>query len=135
MQLPRPAFILKFITSLIFIISYLAIPNLVKAENTIATLKEIKIENSFIDTLNNKVKKAPFTETITSLNQKILKLEKEQKEALNKEKGFFGKLTEDLASNYREQKLIYFRDLRDFLVERGADLETIGKGLKKVVVD
>lgn len=68
---------------------------------------------------------------IIKLDKKIKDLEKEQQLSLEKERSLFGTLTQGLTDSFLEQKLNYFKSLRNFLSEEKEKLEKLGIGVKK----
>lgn len=106
-----------------------------KKENANSLLKE-----SSFNTISDSVKKSKgflsresIDKMIVTLNQKIAAIELEQKEADSKEKGLFGKLTQELANNFREQKLSYFYDLKDLLENQREKLVNINQKVAKIL--
>lgn len=77
-------------------------------------------------------KKTAIDKMIISLNEKIAQLEYADKLADEKKKSFLGRLTKGVTSNFRDQKLNYLTEIRDFLVERKDRIEHISKTFKKV---
>lgn len=109
--------------------------NLVGKESTISLLEKtnfITIQDS-VKKSNGFLSRESIDKMIENLNQKIAAVQLEQKAADSKEKGLFGKLTQELGNNFREQKLSYFYDLKDLLENQREKLVNINQKVAKIL--